>query len=57
MLLPDSLGGSPEWRSLRELMRRKHPHRQEDAYELEDTALVVKREQELALKVISSTGP
>ena len=38
-------------------MRRKHPHRQEDAYELEDTALVVKREQELALKVISSTGP
>jgi len=37
-------------------MRRNLPYRQEGAYELEDTALVAKREQELPLEVISSIG-
>jgi hypothetical protein len=38
------------------MMRRNIPHRQEAAYELEDTALVAKREQELPLELISSIG-
>ena len=33
---------SHEWRSLKGLMRRKLPHRQEGTYELEDTDLAVK---------------
>jgi len=37
-------------------MRRKLPHRQEGAYELEDTALAAKSEQELPLEAISSNG-
>jgi len=45
---------SHEWQFLKGMMRRKLPHRQEGAYELEDTALVAKREQELPLEVISS---
>ena len=36
---------SHEWRFLKGLMRRKTPHRQEGTYELEDNALVAKREQ------------
>ena len=38
------------------MMRRNLPYRQEGAYELVDTALVAKREQELPLEVISSIG-
>jgi len=38
------------------MMRKNLPSRQEGAYELEDTALVAKREQELPLEVISSNG-
>jgi len=38
------------------MMRRKLPYRQEGAYELEDNALVAKKEQELPLEVISSIG-
>jgi len=38
------------------MMRKNLPHRQEGAYELEDTDLVAKREQELPLEVISSIG-
>ncbi len=48
--------GWPEWRSVKGMMRRNLPHRQEAAYELEDTALVAKREKELPLEVISSIG-
>jgi len=47
---------SHEWRFLKGMMRRNLPYRQEGAYELEDTALVAKREQELPLEVISSIG-
>ncbi|MBA7628940.1 hypothetical protein ES703_36437 [subsurface metagenome] len=47
---------SHEWRCLKGMMRRNLPYRQEGVYELEDTALVAKREQELPLEVISSIG-
>jgi hypothetical protein len=47
---------SHEWRFVKGLMSRKLPHRQEGMYELEDTALAAKREQELPLEVISSIG-
>jgi hypothetical protein len=45
---------SHEWQCLKGMMSRNPPLRQEAAYELEDTALVAKREQELPLEVISS---
>jgi len=38
------------------MMRKNPPYRQEGTYELEDTDLVAKREQELPLEVISSIG-
>jgi len=47
---------SHEWQFFKGLMLRKLPHRQEGTYELEDTALVAKSEQELPLEVISSIG-
>jgi len=47
---------SHECRFLKGMMRSNLPYRQEGAYELEDTALVAKREQELPLEVISSIG-
>ena len=47
---------SHEWWSIKGMMRRNLPYRQEGAYELEDTALVAKREKELPLEVISSIG-
>jgi len=43
-----------EWEDFKGLMRRKLPHRQKAAYELEHTALAAKREQELPLEAISS---
>lgn len=40
----------PEWRDFKEFMHRNYPHRQEAAYEFEDTALAAKRVQELAFR-------
>jgi len=37
-----TIGSCWEWRSLKGLMSRKIPHRQEGTYELEDTALAAK---------------
>ncbi len=50
------IGKRPEWWFLKGLVRKKLPHRQEDTYELEETALAAKRKQELPLEAISSIG-
>jgi len=42
------LGTFTEWRDFRRFVRRKPQHRQEAAYEFEDTALAAKSEQELS---------